>query len=235
MNAALLTDAARLDCDRLQVEGDDHRHLFRARRLGPGAQVRVTDGEGRQRLGTVAAVGRRAAEIELGEWLAVEHPIRKVTVMVASPRAERARWLVEKLVELGVAEICFIRTERVNHPIGAGLERLGRVAKSALLQSGSARLPRLEEKSWDEALRAALSCHRSRFLLAPGAEEGLVDACEHLVEADSVEIWIGPEGGLTASEESQLRSCGARRVHLGRLVLRVETAATVAAGILLAR
>lgn len=234
MNASLLVDAAELDAERLDVEGEDHRHLFRARRLGPGAQVRVTDGRGRQRGATVVHVDRRRAELELGDWLPASTPHCEVAVLVATPRAERARWVVEKLVELGVAEICFVRSERVNHPLGRQIERLERVAKSALLQCGSARLPRLEERTWEELDLSNRSPADHRFLLAPSAEDALVDVCDP-PPAASAEIWIGPEGGFTEDEEKQLSVRGVRPVHLGPLVLRVETAATVAAGILLAR
>lgn len=234
MNASLLVGAAELDAERLDVEGEDHRHLFRARRLGPGAHVRVTDGAGRHRDATVVHVDRRRAELELGDWLPVPTPPCDVAVMVATPRNERARWLVEKLVELGVADICFVRSQRVNHPLGPQIERLERVAKSALLQCGSARLPRLEERTWDELELPGRSAAEHRFLLAPNAEEALVDVCE-LPRGASAEIWIGPEGGFTEDEENELSARGVRPVHLGPLVLRVETAATVAAGLLLAR
>lgn len=42
-------------------------------------------------------------------------------------------------------------------------------------------------------------------------------------------IIVGPEGGLTESEEDTLVASGARRVRLGGSRLRVETAAVAAA------
>lgn len=234
VNASLLVDAAGLEMDRVIVEGEDHRHLFRARRLGPGDSVRVTDGAGRQRSGTVALVDRRSAAIDLGGWLAAPSLPRAVTVFVATPRAERARWIVEKLVELGVERICFVHSERVNHLLGRQIERLERVAKSALLQCGSVRLPRLEELRWDQLLGSHVGAAEYGFLLAPGAEVGLLAAAADLEVGASVDLWIGPEGGFTAVEEETLTDRDVRPVHLGPLILRVETAATVAAGFLLA-
>lgn len=41
-------------------------------------------------------------------------------------------------------------------------------------------------------------------------------------------IWIGPEGGLEASEVERLVQDGARVISLGRRILRTETAGLVA-------
>ena len=235
MNASLLVEPATLDGDRVEVEGEDHRHLFRARRLGPEAVIRVTDGAGRQRSATVIDVDRRRAEIELGDWLPSPRPARPLSIFVATPRAERARWLVEKLVELGVHRICFVLSERVNHPVGRQLDRLERVAKSALLQCGSARLPILEERGWKDLEPVGDEATERAFLLAPRAEHSLVEASALLDADEPVALWFGPEGGFTEREEQALLTRGARAVHLGPMVLRVETAAIVAAGVLLAR
>jgi 16S rRNA (uracil1498-N3)-methyltransferase len=41
----------------------------------------------------------------------------------------------------------------------------------------------------------------------------------------SVGIWIGPEGDFTLDELKAIQASGAQPISLGRLVLRVETAA----------
>jgi 16S rRNA (uracil1498-N3)-methyltransferase len=47
----------------------------------------------------------------------------------------------------------------------------------------------------------------------------------HKRPPQSVAVWIGPEGDFTPTEMQAIETAGARPVSLGRLVLRVETAA----------
>jgi len=48
----------------------------------------------------------------------------------------------------------------------------------------------------------------------------------------SVGVWIGPEGDFTPEELDAIRASGALPISLGRLVLRVETAAIYSLSIL---
>ena len=48
-----------------------------------------------------------------------------------------------------------------------------------------------------------------------------------------VAIFIGPEGGYSADEIDQAKSAGIQPVTLGRKILRMETAAILAAGMVL--
>jgi 16S rRNA (uracil1498-N3)-methyltransferase len=48
----------------------------------------------------------------------------------------------------------------------------------------------------------------------------------------SVGVWIGPEGDFTPEELSAIQASGAFPISLGRLVLRVETAAIYCLSIL---
>jgi 16S rRNA U1498 N3-methylase RsmE len=55
---------------------------------------------------------------------------------------------------------------------------------------------------------------------------------EHGRRAQSVCVWVGPEGDFTPEEVAQIVAAGAQPISLGRLVLRVETAATYCLAIL---
>jgi 16S rRNA (uracil1498-N3)-methyltransferase len=55
---------------------------------------------------------------------------------------------------------------------------------------------------------------------------------EHGRKPKSTCIWIGPEGDFTAEEVAAIISTGALPITLGKLVLRVETAATYCLSVL---
>ncbi|MEM1204501.1 MAG: RsmE family RNA methyltransferase [Acidobacteriota bacterium] len=217
----------------VDIEGDAYRHLFRARRLAVGDPLRLVDGAGRSRLGRVAEVGSKRARVETGAELPSMEPALRLTLIVGALRPERASWLVEKATEVGVRRIRFLATERTPRSYGGGrLDRLRRVATSALEQCGGARLPELDGVHPWSALEGLWPDPGERVVLSPGAPS-LVSRAEGLAAAGEAAVLVGPEGGFTDAEVEAAESQGARPVGLGGRVLRVETAALVAAGTLL--
>ena len=145
-------------------------------------------------------------------------------LVCAFPRAQRGDWLVEKATELGVAGFVQHTAERSVLQPGAGrIDRWRRVAIEAAEQCGRATLPRFEELPPPAALH--LVCE-------PGVdrspEEALAAAAGRALPA-AVSVHIGPEGGWTGGELRDFADRGAVPVGLGPRLLRVETAAIVAA------
>ena len=227
----LLVTPAELAGEELQVEGQSYRHLFRARRAVAGDAVRLVDGVGRARLGTVAAVERSVGHILLGEPAPSNEPPLHLELFCPLPKPERTSWLVEKATEVGVSAIRFVRSERAPRQLTAGgLTRLRRVAAAAVEQCHRATVPELSgPHAWEE-LPSRLAEFDERYVLDPlaakrsPAESG----------AARVALVIGPEGGWPEAEKASLASAGCRPLRLGARVLRIETAAVVGAGLLLA-
>lgn len=217
--------------EELRVEGEAYKHLFRARRLAVGDRLRVIDGRGRARWAEVARVDRTAAAVTLGEPAPVNEPAVRLDLLVPTLRPERASWMVEKVTELGVRRIHFLHTERAPRHFGEGtLDRLRRVAASALEQCHGALLPEITgPHEWGDLQRLAGEAE-GRWVLDPeAAEAGWGPA------VPSGALLIGPEGGWSAQEQEALRTTGWQAVGLGPRVLRIETAAVVGAAAVLLR
>jgi 16S rRNA (uracil1498-N3)-methyltransferase len=190
-------------------------HLRRVLRLRDGAVVTVTDGGGSWRSCRLAADG-----IEPEGPVATAAPGPDVTVAVAPPKGDRLEWLVQKCTEVGVARLVLLDAERSvvrwdAERSAKQLERLRRVAVEAAMQSRRVWLPEVRGPvpAGDVLPGAAIA--------EPGGRRiGPADVC----------IAVGPEGGWTAAEVARAGS----RVSLGPHVLRVETAAVVAATLMVA-
>ena len=221
--------------DTARVEGDAYRHLFRARRLAVGDRLRAVDGAGRARWAEVESVDRRAGVLRLGGEAPAHEPEYRLELLVATPKKERASWLVEKATELGVAAVRFVASERSPRDWGAGTrDRLVRMAVSAVEQCGRARVPEVTGvHGWDE-VPGLLEGLGDRWLLHT-AQESVGEGGFPPPVGTSGAVLVGPEGGWTDAEADELRSLGCRPVHLGERVLRVETAAVVAAAQVLLR
>ncbi len=226
----LVVDPSEIAGDEVEVEGDRYRHLFRARRLAVGDPVRVVDGRGRARHASVASVGRRRAILVLGAPAEPREPAVTVELLVATPRSERLSWLVEKATELGVTAVRLVASERSPRRLGEGtMARLARVAVAAVEQCGRARVPAVTGVHDAGDLPALVEPLDDLFVLDPGATAG----SSALRTGTSAGVLVGPEGGWSPEEVATFADLGARRVGLGERVLRVETAAIVAAARLL--
>lgn len=216
------------------VEGDAYRHLFRARRLAVGDRLRVVDGAGAARWAEVAEVDRRRGRLRLLDPAPAGEPVHRLEILVAAPKKERASWLVEKATELGVTAVRFLASERSPRSLGSGTrERLLRVAAAAVEQCGRSRLPEVTGVHPWEELPALLRGLPARWYLHTGvAGEGWGGGWDG-EPGGAGAVLVGPEGGWTEAEVAELRGLGCRPVGLGERVLRVETAAVVAAAALL--
>jgi 16S rRNA (uracil1498-N3)-methyltransferase len=227
VSVTLLVEPAELDAVEIDVEGEAYHHLFRAARAAVGGAVRVVDGAGRAREGTVTHVDRRRGVLRLGAEAPSLEPRLHLTLLVAMPRPSRASWLVEKATELGVRAIRFIDCERSARSLDASaLERLRRVARAAVEQCGRSWLPELTAGlSLEPALDAG--DHDAAIVLDPDAPEGVSDVIRAGV--GSMVLVVGPEGGFTPAELGLARRSGAQTMRLVPSLLRVETAALAAA------
>ncbi|HEX6898163.1 MAG TPA: RsmE family RNA methyltransferase [Thermoanaerobaculia bacterium] len=225
----LLADPAAFDAPELKVEGDSYRHLFRARRVEAGEELRIVDGRGRARWGKVARVDRTSATVVLGEPAPEREPAFRLDLIVPTCRPERASWLVEKATEVGVHAVRFVNMARAPREFGAGaMDRLTRVAEAALEQCHRSRLPEVTgPHAWKEV--AGLTGGAARWFLDTETVSGWGGA----LDGERGALLVGPEGGLDPGERRELLAAGWRPVGLGERILRLETAAVVGAAFLL--
>ncbi len=226
-----------LDSGELLLEGSEAHHALHVLRVKTGQQIVLFDGQGNSATANVIRPGRKDVGLRIVGDIQHSSPLAlQLTLLVATPKGDRLDWMVEKLTELGVSRFVPLITQRsVVDPRESKLEKLRQTVISACKQSHRDWLMEIEEplrltewlnrkdhpNQWFGSLQAPL--------VAQGAlndSQPIVSANSHLpVENRSLAILIGPEGGWTSEEESQLMTSGARPVRLGQFVLRTETAA----------
>jgi 16S rRNA (uracil1498-N3)-methyltransferase len=179
----------------------------------------------------VGSVGPASAVVELGAEAANNELARRLTLFVASPRPERASWLVEKVTELGADGVVWLRTGRAPRHFGPSvIARHQRVAIAAMQQSGRSWLPQIEGPHEWEALPTLLVEFDLRRVLDPGGRSLAPMPEKH----ERIALLVGPEGGWGETERLELEELGCEAWSLGPRILRVETAAVTGAVLLLA-
>lgn len=221
--------------ERLIITGEEAEHAARVKRIAPGDRVQLLDGHG-----TVAAalVGRAGPErsgrgrvwileVTVESVCRAQPPHPAVEVWAATPKGSRVDELVEGLSQVGAAAWSPLAAERtVVTPRETKLERLERIAWESAKQCGRAWVLRIgRERTLAEGLASE-----------PGVRVVVADASGAPYDASgaaAVRILVGPEGGWSQSELEAARSSGATIARFGPHAMRIETAAVVAAAIVL--
>jgi 16S rRNA (uracil1498-N3)-methyltransferase len=207
-------------------------HHAEVKRLKVGDVVRLTSGDGRRALGTIAELAKRRLIIALGGRVELLEPPPLVELWAPVGDRERMLLLAEKAVELGASAwrpIVYRRSRSVS-PRGEGdafREKLRQRMVSALEQSGSAWLPVMDVETTLDAALAALASSGDVNGILLDVDSAPLASLEGGVQAP-VAIALGPEGGLDADERDAFAGAGWRRASLGANVLRFETAGIAA-------
>jgi 16S rRNA (uracil1498-N3)-methyltransferase len=219
VNEALRRSAAHVlvaDLDDPTLGDATVHHLRRVLRLRDGESITVTDGAGSWRLG---AFVRDRLEPD-GETTVEPKPEPRLTLATALPKGERAEWLVQKSTEIGIDRIVLIDAERSvvrwdGDRAARNVDRLRRIAADAAMQSRRVWLPEID------GVRPVADVIDGMAAAEPDGRA---------LRQSDVAIAVGPEGGWSDDE----LSLAGDRVSLGPHVLRVETAAVVAATLMVA-
>ena len=152
-----------------------------------------------------------------------------VTLIQAVQSGEKMDYTVQKTVELGVSHIVPVDSRRSVARVTG--ERAARrvahwqgVAAAACEQCGRNRVPQVAPVEKLENWLARPFGGVLRLMLAPDAEQSLVD----LPAAKRVELLIGAEGGLDPQEIVAAHQVGFQPVRMGPRTLRTETAGLAA-------
>lgn len=209
----------------VRLRGTEHHHLARVSRIKVGDTVGLLDGRG----GVYEArVGRiTESETRLGIISYSKSPeMPAVDMALALTRAPRFDLAVEKCSELGVRRIIPFVSERSVWK-GKGVEaenkreRLLRKIVAACKQSGQPFFPEVLPILDFASLLEAMPSYSNVYL----ADREGVGRSAGTCGAGGILGIVGPEGGLTPEERSEVLDRGAVSLSLGPHSLRSETAA----------
>ncbi|MFZ9552918.1 MAG: 16S rRNA (uracil(1498)-N(3))-methyltransferase [Limnohabitans sp.] len=236
----------RLYCDLALTPGDvvslpsgAARHI-QVLRLQPGDALTLFNGHAGEYDAQVDHMGRQEVRVRVGNHHAVEREAPAMVHLVTGmPANDRMDWLVEKATELGVQRLTPLMTER------SVLRLQGERAEKKLAHWQSVVVAASEQCGRNRLMTIDPVCTLAQWLrelsppTTPGQQVRAVLSLdptarllgEVLADTAGRGPWMvvsGPEGGLSAEEESGLLQRGLQPVSLGVRVLRAETAAIAA-------
>ena len=207
-------------------------HHIQVLRLAPNTLITLFNGEGGEYVASLTSIEKKRVSAEVKAYAPrdVELPYA-ITLAQALPESSKMDWIIEKAVELGVATIAPLAAQRC--VVRLSSERAAKrhahwqaIIVAASEQSGRNRLAHLAPLSDYQPWIAQQDLHK-RIILSPRAETSLAQWARHQ-PPQAVTLVIGPEGGLTESEENAALKHGALALSMGPRILRTETAGLAA-------
>ncbi len=220
--------SAQLEGKVIELTGAEAHHLLNVRRMRIGEEVELFDGNGQKVHGRVSGANKKAVTIEVLDRFTKVRAGLEIVAACAMAKGNRWDWLLEKCVELGATEIWPTIFE---HSVVSGsssanqLSKWNRRCTEAAKQCGQAYLPQIAQP---RELKEILEETKDDWLGLVGTQgasaEPILAVLDKAHRAKRLVLLVGPEGGLTAQEQSWAQERGYRAVFLGDNTLRVETA-----------
>src|SRR5688572_23729609 len=199
--------------------------------MRPDDPMHSKDGKGKILTGRITDDHKRHCRVRIESRQQQAEPSRRITIGISLLKnTSRFEWFLEKAAELGITRIIPLvckRTEKEKFR----MERMQGICTSAMLQSRQVWLTQLDNAiEFDQAIQLIQLPQKFIGYCDPATERKPLSSFAVFEDAG---ILIGPEGDFTPDEFHKANSHGFIPVSLGETRLRTETAAIVAATLLM--
>jgi len=214
-------------------EKQDINHLKNSFRMKVGDKLRVVDGEF-EYICKITEVEKKSILAEIEEKTEDRYSTEtEVDIAQGLLKNDKMDLTIQKLTEIGINRIIPMVTERTVVKVKEKKSKWDVVSREALKQCQGVKLVDI---TTPERLKDIDYGRYDLVLLPYECAEGtritdILRGCE--TKPEKVLYLIGPEGGFAEKEVEFLMEKGVKVVSLGRRILRAETAAIVAGGILI--
>lgn len=204
--------------------------------MDEGRDIDVIDGCGGMSHAVIARTTGGRVVARVAERRRCSRIVPEIAVFQGSPKGAKGDEVVERIAELGAADIAFFSSERaVARWDPAKVQRLTARwearAHAAAARSRNPFAARIHGVlSWEDLLQR-MGAEPCAVVLWDQAPVPLRDRLPS--GAGRVALVVGPEGGLSPSEVGQLEAAGVAPASLGSVILRTENAAPAALAALL--
>lgn len=225
----------------LQFGREESHHIEKVLRLEPGDAIEAFDGEGQEYSCILLERGTNGwiAQI-LSRQFSPNEPGMRVHLVQGLAKGDKMEYIIQKAVEIGIYSIipfqCDHAVVRLDEQKAfKKVERWQSIAREACKQCRRSYIPRIHMPQTLEDLTPLMK-DNPWLMFYEKEHDRSIRRCLHeerLLSSQDIFLMIGPEGGFSDYEAEWVRRCGGYTAHLGRRILRTETAGLVAASIVL--
>jgi 16S rRNA (uracil1498-N3)-methyltransferase len=216
-------------------DSENYRHIARALRAKTGEKLLLIDESQMQYETTITQITKNEIVCNIDKSYPSLRDLEFDLYLAQSPlRSDAQLTLVEKATELGVREIFPIITDNcaVKQEVASNkVEKWQKVMYEASKQCERAKIPTCHAVT---TLKEVLKAQYDKVIVfgERSTEQSLKQYLKSnkIKKNEKVLVVIGPEGGFSQREFDMFKSLNLPIVSLGNLILKAETAVTVALG-----
>lgn len=220
--------------DKILIKGEDYNHIKNSLRLSKGSLIHQVIGD------TIFVT--EIEEITSNEIICkiidedsiqYESPLN-ITLYQCILKSDKNEYIIQKATELGVNKIVFVETERTvvkldDKKWNKKKDRFEKIALESSKQSKRTSIPEIEGLIKINEIQNTSNCLNLVFY--ENEKESFKSFLSDSKSKD-INIFIGPEGGLSEDNIESLISKGFKSVSLGNRILRADTAPICALSII---
>ena len=224
-----------VEAERIEITGEDARHIALSLRMKNGESLVLCDGKGREADAVIREAYPESVTLDITERRdSVAEPATEVILYQALPKFDKLEYIVQKSVELGISKIVPVLTSRcISRPdektMKKKLERLRKIADEAAKQSGRGKLPEVGELLSFKNAVLEMEKTETPIFFFEHADYPLREIMEKRT-GGTISFMVGSEGGFSDEEAKYAAEHGLFNASLGPRILRCETAPVAALG-----
>lgn len=217
--------------DKIEITGQDVRHIRDVLRLDCNDPIEICNGQGIDFDCMIDQINQESIIAKvLSQRDSKSEPKTKVILFQSLIKGDKIEWVIQKSIEIGVAEIMPMQTSYCvskmdqSKKSDAKVSRWNKIASSAAKQSGRGIIPKVARPiTFAKALEL---CQKMDLGLIAYEKENQKNLRSQLqgLEGKTIGVFIGPEGGFTKEEILKAQGAGVKAITLGPRILRSETA-----------
>lgn len=212
------------------IEGDEARHLLLSRRIKTGEEIELQDTKQERFICIVQKIGKKSLEcVPVQKLVPPKEYTTHITLCQALIAEQALDVIIQKATELGAHAIVIFPSERSPHSLKPEkTDRWKKIAQEAAKQCGRTYPPQIILSTFTHLLDE--STRHATFFTSQHAAQTLAELKQSSPTEKEIRILVGPEGGWSDTEQTQLLDSSAQGILLSRFILRAETAAITALG-----
>lgn len=213
--------------------------ISRVLHLKAGSEIMLLDNTNQQYLFRLEEVSGQACKASLISINPCEgEPATRVTLLIGMTQREKFELILQKCTEIGVSTFMpFISSRTLvqrTSDVDEKIPRWTKILHEAAEQSHRGIIPTLQTAQKLEAALHSLADHKAlKLVLWEDEIDQKFKTALSGYSGKEIILLVGPEGGLSTTEVELAKACGFNAVSLGKRILRMETAAMIAAGLVL--
>ena len=210
----------------LNISDKDKHHIINVMRMKLNDKIEIVYDE-KVYMCEINDISKKDVSYSVKDIIDINNELPvKVTIAVSLVNEKKLDFILQKCTELGVYDFILVNSDRSKIKIDGKekkkIERWNTITKEAAEQSHRNIKPIVRDiMSINDVLKLdydlKLTCSTKEN------EKTIKNVLQNSTNCDRIIIVVGPEGGLTISEEEKLEKNGFIPVTLGNFILRTET------------